>query len=62
MNGAFWRLRRFLADEDGPAAIEYAVMASLIVVVCLAVIRSIGASTLGSLGAFGAAMSATGGS
>jgi Flp pilus assembly pilin Flp len=56
------RVRGFLASEDGPAAIEYAVMASLIIVVCIAVIRSIGEGTLGSLGAFGAAMSATGGS
>jgi pilus assembly protein Flp/PilA len=61
MKGTFLKVRRLVADEDGPAAIEYAVMASLIVVACIAVIRSIGASTLGSLGAFGAAMSATGG-
>jgi pilus assembly protein Flp/PilA len=35
-------LRRFLASEDGPTAVEYAVMLSLIVVVCLAAITSIG--------------------
>jgi pilus assembly protein Flp/PilA len=61
MNAIRSRVRRFLASEDGPAAIEYAVMLSLIVAVCVAAIRSIGANTLGSLGAFGAAMSATGG-
>ncbi len=33
---------RFLASEDGPAAVEYAVMLSLIVVVCLTAISSIG--------------------
>jgi pilus assembly protein Flp/PilA len=61
MGGASSRVRRFLVSEDGPVAIEYAVMLALIVAVCVAVIRSIGASTLGSLGAFGAAMSVTGG-
>jgi pilus assembly protein Flp/PilA len=36
------KLRRFLASEDGPTAVEYAVMLSLIVCVCLAAITSIG--------------------
>jgi pilus assembly protein Flp/PilA len=35
-------LRRFLASEDGPTAVEYAVMLALIVVVCLTAIQSIG--------------------
>ena len=34
--------RRFLANEDGPTAVEYAVMLALIVVVCLTAVRSIG--------------------
>jgi pilus assembly protein Flp/PilA len=54
--------RRFLLAEDGPAAVEYAVMAALIVVVCVTAIKSIGSGTIGSFGAFGAAMSATAGS
>ena len=36
------RLRRFGAGDDGPTAVEYAVMLSLIVVVCLAGVRKIG--------------------
>jgi pilus assembly protein Flp/PilA len=36
------KLRRFLASEDGPTAVEYAVMLALIVVVCLTAIQSIG--------------------
>jgi pilus assembly protein Flp/PilA len=36
------RVRRFLVREDGPTAVEYAVMLALIVVVCLAAIGSIG--------------------
>jgi len=36
------KLGRFLLSEDGPTAVEYAVMLALIVVVCLAAVRSIG--------------------
>jgi len=37
-------LRRFLASEDGPTAVEYAVMMALIVVVCLTAITSVGSN------------------
>lgn len=36
------KLSRFLRSEDGPTAVEYAVMLALIVVVCLGAVRSIG--------------------
>jgi len=36
------KVQRFLASEDGPTAVEYAVMLELIVVVCLTAINSIG--------------------
>lgn len=36
------RVRRFLTSEDGPTAVEYAVMLALIVVVCLVAITSVG--------------------
>ncbi|MEO1526943.1 MAG: Flp family type IVb pilin [Planctomycetota bacterium] len=32
----------FLKEEDGPTAVEYAVMLALIVVVCLAAVGTIG--------------------
>ena len=35
-------MQRFLASEDGPTAVEYAVMLALIVIVCLTAIQSIG--------------------
>ena len=35
-------VKRFLVSEDGPTAVEYAVMLALIVVVCLAAITAIG--------------------
>lgn len=39
-----WRekLIRFLQVEDGPTAVEYAVMLALIVVVCLVAITALG--------------------
>jgi pilus assembly protein Flp/PilA len=33
---------RFLADEDGPTAVEYAVMLALIIVVCIGAITTLG--------------------
>lgn len=36
------KVQRFLASEDGPTAVEYAVMLALIVIVCLTAIQSIG--------------------
>ena len=35
-------IKRFLVSEDGPTAVEYAVMLALIVIVCLAAIASVG--------------------
>ncbi|HEY2761008.1 MAG TPA: Flp family type IVb pilin [Pirellulales bacterium] len=42
MSTYFNKIRRFLASEDGPTAVEYAVMLALIVVVCLSAIGTIG--------------------
>ena len=36
------KMHRFLVSEDGPTAVEYAVMLALIIIVCLTAIRSIG--------------------
>jgi pilus assembly protein Flp/PilA len=36
------KMQRFLVSEDGPTAVEYAVMLALIVIVCLTAIRTIG--------------------
>jgi pilus assembly protein Flp/PilA len=37
-------LIRFLKREDGPTAIEYAVMLALIIVVCMAAITTVGSN------------------
>jgi len=36
------KVQRFLVSEDGPTAVEYAVMLALIIVVCLTAITAIG--------------------
>jgi pilus assembly protein Flp/PilA len=36
------RVVRFLKTEDGPTAVEYAVMLALIITVCLAAIATLG--------------------
>ena len=42
MRSTFKKVVEFLKREDGPTAVEYAVMLALIVVVCLAAITSLG--------------------
>ena len=41
------KVQRFLVSEDGPTAVEYAVMLALIVIVCLTAISSLGTATSG---------------
>ena len=42
------RIRRFLTSEDGPTAVEYAVMVGLIVVGIVAVVSSLATSMSGT--------------
>jgi pilus assembly protein Flp/PilA len=41
-------VKRFLVSEDGPTAVEYAVMLALIIVVCLAAITFLGQRASGT--------------
>ena len=45
MRTALQAVERFLKREDGPTAVEYAVMLALIVVVCIAAITAIGGAS-----------------
>ena len=38
-------IREFLQSEDGPTAVEYAVMLALIVVVCVGAITALGSNS-----------------
>jgi pilus assembly protein Flp/PilA len=46
----------FLKREDGPTAVEYAVMLALIVVVCIAAITAIGAASNQTFSSVGSAI------
>ena len=35
-------VKKFLKSEDGPTAVEYAVMLALIVIVCITAIKAVG--------------------
>ena len=40
--------QRLLREEDGPTAVEYAIMLALIVLVCIAAISAVGQSANGT--------------
>ena len=50
------KVQRFLVCEDGPTAVEYAVMLALIVIVCLTAITAIGTKASTTFGKAAAAM------
>ena len=54
-------LVQFLKKEDGPTAVEYAVMLALIVVVCIAAITSLGQNANSTFSFVGSAINPTGG-
>ena len=56
------RVLDFLKREDGPTAVEYAVMLALIIVVCLAAIQIIGTNSNKAFGTVGASIGAVTGS
>ena len=45
MRGITKSLVEFLKREDGPTAVEYAVMLALIIVVCIAAISALGSNS-----------------
>jgi pilus assembly protein Flp/PilA len=42
MKSLFDSVKTFLVSEDGPTAVEYAVMLALIIIVCLTAIKAVG--------------------
>ncbi|QDS98969.1 Flp family type IVb pilin [Adhaeretor mobilis] len=56
------KVQNFLASEDGPTAVEYAVMLALIIIVCLTAIRSIGTNASATFNAVATQLSTTTGS
>lgn len=48
MNELLKKIRRFSAEEDGPTAVEYAVMLGLIILACIGAVVLVGQNTLES--------------
>ena len=50
------KIENFLNNEDGPTAVEYAVMLALIIVVCIAAVRTIGTKSSDTFTTVGTAL------
>jgi pilus assembly protein Flp/PilA len=48
MRSGYEMVRRFVTTEDGPTAVEYAVMLALILVGCVTIVSNMGTTTSGS--------------
>ena len=53
------KVQRFLVSEDGPTAVEYAVMLALIIVVCIGAITILGQNANGTFTSVGTAISSS---
>ena len=53
-------LARFVKEEDGPTAVEYAVMLALIIVVCITAITTLGTNANATFQAVGNQVGKTG--
>ncbi len=56
------RVHQFLTSEDGPTAVEYAVMLALIIVACITIVTSLGSSVSSTFSTVNSSMSGTSGS
>ena len=54
------KVHRFLVSEDGPTAVEYAVMMALIIVVCLGAIQTVGSNASSRFTQIGNSIGSTG--
>ena len=50
-------ISRFLVKEDGPTAVEYAVMLALILVACIAIVTTLGTNISSTFGTVNSSMS-----
>jgi pilus assembly protein Flp/PilA len=55
------KLVEFLKKEDGPTAVEYAVMLALIIVVCIAAITTLGSNANNTFSSVSAKVAPAGG-
>jgi pilus assembly protein Flp/PilA len=53
------RILRFLKSEDGPTAVEYAVMLSLILMACITIVTSLGGTVSGTFSSANSSLSSS---
>ena len=53
------KVQRFVVSEDGPTAVEYAVMLALILVACISIVGTLGTSIKGTFTAVNTGISGT---
>ena len=60
MKSFITKVQKFMKSEDGPTAVEYAIMLALIVIVCLTAIQAVGTAANTAFQNVTTQMSATG--
>ena len=60
MNNWYHRFVHFVQSEDGPTAVEYAVMLALIIVVCITAITTLGSNANKTFTSVGSAINVSG--
>ena len=53
------KLKKFIKNDDGPTAVEYAIMLSLIAVLCLTAVRTVGQNAQATFTAVASEISGT---
>jgi pilus assembly protein Flp/PilA len=53
------QVQRFLTSEDGPTAVEYAVMLALIIVACIGIVTTLGQSVSSTFSKVNSSLSAS---
>jgi pilus assembly protein Flp/PilA len=59
MQSMISRVQRFLISEDGPTAVEYAVMLALILVACISIVTTLGKSISGTFNTVNSSLTAS---
>lgn len=60
MKSFITKVQKFMKSEDGPTAVEYAIMLALIVIVCLTAIQAVGTAANSAFQNVTTQMTATG--
>ncbi len=60
MKSFITKVQKFMKSEDGPTAVEYAIMLALIVIVCLTAIQAVGTAANSAFQNVTTQMNATG--